>query len=114
MARLLRFQPRMPRIHPLRLERGEETGEVSNRCDFLPQKNAKGLTRPSRNQSSADFPVCCIAGFPTREPREVTRPADWEIGATPAATAGCATEKASQIATKFGDSTAKKLLLLRI
>jgi branched-chain amino acid aminotransferase len=87
-----------------------ETGQ-----QILGKNQRQDAARPSRNQSSADFPVCCIAGFPTREPREVTRPADWEIGdtagletyATPAATAGCATEKASQIATKFGDSTAK-------
>jgi hypothetical protein len=38
--------------------------------------------RHSRNQRSADFQVCCIAGFQTRRPHDLTRPAFWEIGDT--------------------------------
>jgi len=32
------------------------------------------LERPIRNRSSADFQVCCIAGFQTRQPHAVDTP----------------------------------------
>jgi len=32
------------------------------------------LARPSRDRSSADFQVCCIVGFQTRQPLPVARP----------------------------------------
>ena len=35
-----------------------------------------------RKESSADFQVCCVAGFQTRKPYGVVRPADFEIGDT--------------------------------
>ncbi len=41
---------------------------------------------------SADFPVCCIAGFPTRRTRGRSRPADLEIGDT-AGLETCATTR---------------------
>src|SRR2546422_11582953 len=37
---------------------------------------------PRGTRGSADFQVCCIAGFQTRSPRDHTRPADLEIGDT--------------------------------
>jgi hypothetical protein len=36
----------------------------------------------SRNQSSAGFQTCRVAGFQTRKPHDIARPADLEIGDT--------------------------------
>jgi len=38
--------------------------------------------RQSRNQSSADFQVCCVADFPIRRPSKLRRTADLEVGDT--------------------------------
>ena len=38
--------------------------------------------RPSRNQSSADFQVCCVADFQIRRLSELHRAADLEVGDT--------------------------------
>jgi hypothetical protein len=54
----------------------------------LPQKNA---ARRSRNPSSADFQVCCVAGFPTRSLHDCERSADLEVGDT-AGLETCATK----------------------
>ncbi|PYJ86535.1 MAG: hypothetical protein DME22_04955 [Verrucomicrobia bacterium] len=56
--------------------------------------DATGKELPARMelQSSADFQVCCIAGFQTRAPLEFARPADLEIGDT-AGLETCATSE---------------------
>jgi hypothetical protein len=38
--------------------------------------------RRCRNQSSADFQVCCVADFPIRRTSGLHRAADWEVGDT--------------------------------
>jgi len=38
--------------------------------------------RHCRNQSSADFQVCCVADFPIRRPSKLRRTADLEVGDT--------------------------------
>ena len=38
------------------------------------------VSRRSRNQSSADFQVCCVADFQIRRPSELHRAADLEVG----------------------------------
>ena len=59
---------------------------------------------PTRERS-ADFQVCCIAGFQTRSPHEVARPADLEIGDT----TGLET-----CATSFADAGKKSYAFSRI
>jgi hypothetical protein len=71
------------------------------------------VARRSRNPSSADFQVCCVAGFQTRRLRECGRSADLEVGDT-AGLETCATkaggrclEKSSRLVTILTDSSAK-------
>jgi hypothetical protein len=40
------------------------------------------VARRSRDQSSADFQVCCVADFQIRGPSELYRAADLEVGDT--------------------------------
>src|SRR2546426_609557 len=40
------------------------------------------VARRTRNQSSADFQVCCVADFQIRRPAEFHRAADLEVGDT--------------------------------
>jgi hypothetical protein len=46
---------------------------------------------------SADFQICCVAGFPARKSSAFESPADWEIGGTAGLSrgVGCATSKAA-------------------
>jgi hypothetical protein len=55
----------------------------------VPQNTA---ARQSRNQSSADFQVCCVAHFQIRKPSELHRAAGLEVGDT-AGLETCATLK---------------------
>ena len=68
----------------------------------------KGIARRSCNPSSADFQVCCVAGFQTRRLHDCGRSADLEVGDT-AGLETCATkaggryfEKSSQNVTILG------------
>jgi hypothetical protein len=74
---------------------------------------AKNAARRSRNPGSADFQVCCGAGFQTRRLHDCGRSADWEVGDT-AGLETCATkaggrclEKSSWLVTILTDSSAK-------
>src|ERR1043165_3268518 len=56
------------------------------------RRGARNTARQNRNQSSADFQVCCVAGFRTRKPRKGEARADLEIGDT-AGLETCATTR---------------------
>jgi hypothetical protein len=76
----------------------------------LPQKNT---ARRSRNPSSADFQVCCVAGFQTRRLHDCGRSADLEVGDTAGLetratkAGGRCLEKSSRLVTILTDGSAK-------
>jgi len=68
----------------------------------VPQKATPrySAARQSRNQSSADFQVCCVADFQIRKPSELHRAADLEVGDT----AGLETCAALKTYRRFAES----------
>ena len=57
-------------------------------AEYSPSPGGEGRDEGGLPPRTADFPVCCIAGFPTRRPsahraRPISqRPADWKVGGT--------------------------------
>ena len=75
-----------------------QPSKLAMRVQFPPPAPiSKKTAQRSRNLSSADFQVCCVAGFQTRQAQQ--RPADWEIGDT-AGLETCATVRRC-LAAKF-------------
>jgi hypothetical protein len=64
--------------------------------------------RRIRNQSSADFQVCCVADFQIRRPSKLHRPADLEVGDT-AGLETCATALPGASWTIFTDTDRLKI-----
>jgi hypothetical protein len=89
-----------------------QSGEEEINAKAQRRKDAK---RPSRNPSSADFQVCCVAVFQTRRLPDCGRSADLEVGDT-AGLETCATkvgsrclEKPSRRAMVLTNGTAKRM-----